>query len=241
MTIATRFAADQLIISAEYVSSLSGKIVAKNTITLCKLIQDALPEAQFAVDGRTNEVDYRGRVAVYINGDYVGRTDVDYANGTVRYVFEGPYVGKGISRYSGEGRLWRKDAAKLVQALLDQNCLRGKSNQEIYWEGKRNLESNAIARIAHLNDFAWKLRDQAHKQACAIAFGAAPSAELAALLDAAKHNWQSIVDTVQEDLEKANRELAALHGVQAERVSVLSLYPTLEEVLKGIAKARVQA
>jgi hypothetical protein len=237
--IATRFTADQLVLSPA--NAGSGK-AAEKCIEICKLLQHVYPDARFAVDGRSrspsNEVDYRGRIDVYpsIDGEWVGRIDVDYTgwNTNCRLQFEGPFVDKGEARYHGNGKVWRKDAIKLVQAIQAQNCLRGKNPVEVYQEAKAGLEASARRRLANLEEHAGKLLRLAKDEALSLALGGKPSAELAGLAEAAKLHWKDIVTKVQEDLDRQNRELAAQHGVTPHAVGCLHVWTGLGKVLEAL-------
>lgn len=238
--IATRFTADQLVISAQYASTDKAVNIAKAAIKLCQMIQQAYPDARFAVDGNSrnasNEVDYRGCVDVYtsVDGPSAGHIDVDDVGtwGTdKKFTFTGPFVDKGDARYYGDGKIWRKDPLKLVEAIIAQNCLRGKNSLEQYLEARKAILASAGRRLANLEEHAGKLRRLAQDQAIMLAMGHAPSPELKTLSEAARLHWRGIIEKVQQDADAQNDELARTHNVDLRDICVTDRCTELTKVM----------
>lgn len=232
--IATRFTADQLVL--DEVNSGNGK-AAERCIEFCKLLQHVYPDARFAVDGKhrdpSNKVDYRGRVDVFvsIDGKWAGRIDVDsnrWGN-DLRYTFEGPFVDKGEARYWGDGKVWRKDPVKLVQAIQAQNCLRSENPGELYAEATKKLLSTFTQKLAHLEDAASQLCEAARTEAMTMAVTGRRSPKLEIFANSVE-SWMKLVDMAQVEMEGMNAELAMKFGVTAWKVDVLDRCPSLKKV-----------
>lgn len=242
--IATRFTADQLVISTEHTRTEDAKRTAAETISLCKLIQHVYPDARFAVDGRSgklasNEIDYRGRIDVFtsVDGEWAGRIDVELRsnwNGGNRFQFQGPYVDKGNARYWGDGKVWRKDAIKLAQALQAQNAIRGKNPVEAYSSARDAVASQASSRLYDIDWKSCRLLRLCADEGLALAAGKAPSAELAELLNAARTEWPEIVRAVTAEAMAEDAALAAKHGVEAWGIDPLDHRSSIRKVLETL-------
>jgi len=239
MTIATRFTADQLVICPD---NGGFKVAANKCIELCKLLQHVYPDIRFAVDGEhrdaSNKVDYRGRIDVYAGcGERAGRIDVDvrvsWAGGD-RFTFEGKYVDKGEARYYGDGKVWRKDPIKLVQAIQAQNCIRGRNAKEQYKAALEEAHQSAYARLYSLNKAAGRLEYLSKQDAVRAAITGTFTVDVLELV-AEIPAWRTAVDAEQVALDETNAKLAIQFGVEQEKLELLWNLRDLASVL-GVAK-----